>query len=240
MVWPRSQRTCTDLLCDFAGDSSGGFRSDGSCGKGIGGGETEELKGDLNHDRPHTLSHTAFATAAAALAAAWAAWVSQKGIRAASRIADQSREDFRLSLAAELSMKLDDRFNSEEFKETRSQAAEALLQNQESADAEDVFDFFETVGLLVRTGAVTKELAYNFFFHWINLYWVAGQRYIQAKDKTAKSLWEDFDYLYVLVREVEKTKDPNSEDLKLAEQPQRLEKYLRVEVTAKDQYPIKT
>ena len=47
-------------------------------------------------------------------------------------------------------MKLDDRFNTEDFRQIRSHAAQSLLSSQKLVDAEDVFDFFETVGLLVR------------------------------------------------------------------------------------------
>ena len=180
----------------------------------------------------HTLSAlTALATALAALAAAAAVCVSWRGIAKQNAQAKASREDFKLSLAADLSMKLDDRFNQEDFRQTRSHAAQALLSGQRLVDAEDVFDFFETVGLLVRTGAFTKELAYNFFFHWINLYWVAGQGHIQEKRKVATSLWKNFEDLYNIVQQSERMQDADSDDLKLAEQPQRLQTLLEEEIT---------
>jgi hypothetical protein len=183
----------------------------------------------------HTLSVvTAWATSAAALSAAAAVCISWRGIAKQNAQAKSSREDFKLSLAADLSMKLDDRFNPEDFRKTRSDAAQALLSGQKLVDAENVFDFFETVGLLVRTGALTKELAYNFFFHWINLYWVAGQGHIQEKRKTAKSLWEDFEYLYDVVQQSERMKDANSEDLKLAQQPELLKSLLSEEIIEDD------
>ena len=186
----------------------------------------------------HTLSAlTALATALAALAAAAAVWVSWRGIAKQNAQAKVSREDFKLSLAADLSMKLDDRFNTEGFRQTRSHAAQALLSSHKLVDAEDVFDFFETVGLLVRTEALTKDLAYNFFFHWINLYWVAGQGHIQEKRKVSKSLWEHFEYLYDIVRQSERIKDADSEDLKLAEQPQRLKSLLGEEITEEESTP---
>ena len=185
----------------------------------------------------YTLSAlTALATAVAALAAAAAVWVSWRGIAKQNAQATASREDFKLSLAADLSMKLDDRFSTEGFRETRSLAAQSLLCGKKLVDAEDVFDFFETVGLLVRTGALTNDLAYNFFFHWINLYWVAGQGHIQEKRKVSKSLWEHFEYLYDVVQQLERMKDPDSADLKLAEQPQRLRDLLNEEI-AEEEYP---
>jgi hypothetical protein len=186
----------------------------------------------------HTLSAlTALATALAALAAAAAVCVSWRGIAKQNAQAKSSREDFKLSLSADLSMKLDDRFNTEGFRQTRSDAAQALLSSQKLVDAEDVFDFFDTVGLLVRTGALTKDLAYNFFFHGISLYWVAGQGHIQEKRKVAKSLWENFEYLYGIVQQSERMKDADSEDLKLAEQPQRLRNLLNEEITEEENPP---
>lgn len=134
-------------------------------------------------------------------------------------------------------MKLDDRFNPGDLSRARSDAARALLSNQNLVGAEDVFDFFETVGLLVRTGALTNDLAHNFFFHWINLYWVAGQSHIQEKRKVSKSLWEDFEYVYKRVREIETKKDPNSEDLRLGEQPQRVRDLLGEEIAEEENSP---
>lgn len=170
------------------------------------------------------------ATIAAALAAAAAVCVSWRGIAKQNAQAEASRKDFKLSLAADLSMKLDDRFNAKDFRQIRSHAAQALLSGKKLVDAEDVFDFFETVGLLVRTGALTNELAYSFFFHWINLHWVAGQGHIQEKRKVARSIWRDFEYLYDIVQQSERRRDPDSEDLKLAKQPQRLRTLLRDEI----------
>jgi hypothetical protein len=186
----------------------------------------------------HALSELiALATTLAALAAAAAVWVTWRGIAKQNAQAKASRKDFKLSLAADLSMKLEDRFSTEGFQQTRSHAAQALLSSQKLVDAEDVFDFFETVGLLVRTGALTKDLAYNSFFHWINLYWVAGQGHIQEKRKVAKSLWENFEYLYGIVQQSERMKDADSEDLKLAEQPQRLRNLLNEEITGEENPP---
>lgn len=144
---------------------------------------------------------------------AWAAVGAVVAATASVFVASKSRKDFRLSLAADLSMKLDDRFNSEEFNEARSKAAKALLNKENLAEAEDVFDFFETLGLLVRTKAVTKELVYNFFFHWVNLYWAAGRDYILERRKTSKTLWTDFESLYKALIDIEKQKDNASRDI---------------------------
>lgn len=122
---------------------------------------------------------------------------------------------FRLSLAADLSMKLDDRFQDKEFAAIRSRAARALKGHIAEDEAEDVFDFFETIGMFVRLRALNAEIAHNFFFHWINLYWVAGRDHIRRKQATAKSLWRDFESLHKKVLDIERRKDPTSKDLEL-------------------------
>ena len=163
---------------------------------------------------------------------AWAAIIAALAAAAGVFVASKSRKDFRLSLAADLSMKLDDRFNSDEFKKARSTAAKALLSGQDLGEAEDVFDFFETIGLFVQTSALTPEFAHNFFFHWINLYWNAGKNYIDQKRQDARPLWEDFEFIYNAVLKIEKRKDPNSKDLRSSEE--RIREQLQEEAALED------
>lgn len=165
---------------------------------------------------------TAIATIAAASAGFISAWIAYFAIR---RQASQTQ----LALAADLSLKLEERFNSEEFREVRARAARALLDGKDLVEAEDVFDFFETVGLLVRTKTLRNDLAYNFFFHWINIYWLAGESYIKTKRQGAKALWEDYEKLYSDVRKVEQSKDSNSAELKLT--PEQISERLKEELS---------
>ena len=76
-----------------------------------------------------------------------------------------------------------------------------------------MFDFFDTVGLFVRLGALGEDIAYSMFFHWINLYWRAGKRYIGGKQKEVSQVWKDFEWLFERVSEVERKRHPDSEDL---------------------------
>jgi hypothetical protein len=160
---------------------------------------------------------------------AWAAVGAAVAAIVGSFVASKSRSDFRLSLAADLSMKLEDRFDAKEFKETRSSAAKALLSKQNLENAEDIFDFFETLGLLVRTKAITKELAYNSFFHWINLYWNAGKEHVAVKRKDSKTVWENFEFIYNELLKTERQKDPNSKDI--SPSAERLQEDLQQEIT---------
>lgn len=165
---------------------------------------------------------------AAEIITAWAAVAAVIAAVASVVVASKSRNDFRLSLAADLSMKLDDRFNSKEFEKVRSKAATALRYKENLEDAEDVFDFFETVGLMVRTNALTRELAFNFFFHWVNLYWAAGRAYIVERRKVSKTLWTDFEFLYRQLIEIEMAEDQTSADINPSDDL--LRKYLDEEI----------
>lgn len=72
-------------------------------------------------------------------------------------------KSFKENLTADLAMKLDDRFALPEYKEIRSRAARALQNRIDEEDAEDVFDFFEMVGLFTRRKALDVEIVHSFF-----------------------------------------------------------------------------
>lgn len=157
---------------------------------------------------------TAIGTIALVLIAIGAAYVQTAG--------------FKLNLAADLSMKLVDQFDREEFKSIRSKAARALKDHVAEEEAEDVFDFFETVGLFTRRKALDVEVVHSLFFHWINVYWTAGMPYISRRQRKSKFLWKDFGYLYQQVLAVEIKGDPCSEDVSLS--PEDLEHHLNDEI----------
>jgi hypothetical protein len=161
---------------------------------------------------------TAYSTLILALFSPLSVWIAYYAIKKQNEQTKQSNANFRLSLGADLAMKLDAQFNSKDFRAIRSKAAQSLLNQVNIENAEDVFDFFETVGLFVRLGTLNDEIVHNFFFHWVNLYWTAGKSYISTKRQDTKAVWQDFEYVFQKVTEIEKTKDPNSKDLYLSDQ----------------------
>jgi hypothetical protein len=120
---------------------------------------------------------------------------------------------FKLTIGADLAMKLDERFNEHDFLKIRVVAAKALRTNSDVKRAEDIFDFFDTVGLFVRLGALDPRIAHSLFFYWINLYWRAGEKYIKAEQQKAKLRWDEFAKLYAVTRRFEENRDPSSENL---------------------------
>jgi len=137
-------------------------------------------------------------------------------------------KSFKLTIGADLAMKLDERFNESSFLEARAHAAQALKSRESIKEAEDVFDFFDTIGLFVRLKALDPEIAHSLFFHWINLYWTTGKEYVADKQRTATLRWSDFGRLYDATRRIEEKRDPSSEDLNL--KPERIAEYLDDEI----------
>ena len=159
-------------------------------------------------------------------------WVAYLGIREQTAENRRSANSFRLSLSVDLCLKLDERFSSHSFRCLRSAAARALLESTDLSEAEEVFDYFDTVGELVKSGALTPEIVHSFFFHWINLYWNAGKNYILDMRKEAALLWEGFEYVYNEVTLIERQRDPSSQDL--APSAQRLRIQLNDELSIPD------
>ncbi len=164
----------------------------------------------------------ALGTVAAAIVALIALWTQNKA--------------FKASLSADLAMKLDDRFGLPEFKKTRAAAALALRDGVSKEDAEDVFDFFETVGLFARRKVLDAEIVHSFFFYWINFYWITGKDYIANAQSGANLRWKDFGDLYLKVLKIEEERDRNSEDI--APSPEQIARFLREEIDLSGEPPI--
>ncbi len=77
---------------------------------------------------------TAIGTIAAAGAGFISAWIAYFAIR-------RQTAQTQLALAADLSLKLEERFNSGEFCAMRDRAANALLEGKSLVEADDVFGF---------------------------------------------------------------------------------------------------
>jgi cbb3-type cytochrome oxidase subunit 3 len=114
------------------------------------------------------------------------------------------------ALSADLALKLTHDLDSETNKKLRGRVSHAILNKINSSEQDDLFDIFEQVGLFVRKGLINVEIAHSLFFHWINLYWVAGQDRILAERKAAITLWSDFEYLYKKLLQIEMILDPHS------------------------------
>lgn len=134
-----------------------------------------------------------------------------------------------MSLSADLIARLEEKF--ETLRQSRHVAAQALLDQQDLGKAEDLFDFFEMLGLLNRLGALNDEMVHCMFFHWINVYWTAGRDYIlRIRAERTTEVWVDFQFIHDKAYALEKRKDPHSRDLMLSKEV--LTRYLEQELSA--------
>lgn len=109
----------------------------------------------------------------------------------------------------DLILKLDDKFNSIEFKKIRSKASNAILSEETDnkfVQVEDVFDFFETLGYFVKHKALDKKIVWHTFYGWVHSYWSVGKDYIlsERKEEIDKTLWEDFQWLHNELLKIER------------------------------------
>jgi hypothetical protein len=128
--------------------------------------------------------------------------------------------------------KYEERF-VERMESKRKSAALFLLGQQSSGDdLEDVLDYFESpIAEKVISGAVDAEQIYEVLYHWIRLYWQAGESFIAKYRKEEPAAWRRVKTLYDKVTPFEKRileeelERPVTED-DLILTPKNLRKYL--------------
>jgi hypothetical protein len=152
---------------------------------------------------------TAWSTIVIALGTLVGIYFTYRGMRSQA-------QSFAGSVSADLALKLVHDFDDVPNRELRSRVSDALLKGLRLSEADNLFDFFEQIGLFVRRGLLDREIAHSFFFHWTNLYWVAGKHIVQEKREGCAGLWTDFEYLYKTLLQVEIKTDPKSRFLNMS------------------------
>lgn len=117
----------------------------------------------------------------------------------------------RLTGSADLLLRLEDRFDEEEFMSCRVKAATALKNTTESnqVDIEDVLDFFETVGILVRKGALNDELVWSSFYYWLHGYFHYGKKFLEVQRSKFPARYDEVIRLHKKLLKIEKSKRPS-------------------------------
>ena len=154
---------------------------------------------------------TAGTTVATAIGTLISVYVAYRGIRSQAR-------NFRNSVSADLALKLCSDFDEKDNLARRSRVAHALINEIPLVECDDLFDKFEAIGLFYRKGLIDADVAYSFFFHWVNIYWVAGKHIIESKRKSSENLWCDFEYLYDALLKIEIKNAPHSRLINPSEQ----------------------
>lgn len=111
----------------------------------------------------------------------------------------------RFSLGVDLTMRLDERFESPEFLKKRCAAAYAISRKSGS-DIEDVLDFFESLGLLTRRKALDQEFVYSTFFYWLHGYASKSRDLIAEQRKQYPARYGDLVWLHRELVAIEESK----------------------------------
>ena len=96
----------------------------------------------------------------------------------------------RFNQSIDLLFKLDGDFFGPAKKLQRAKAA-IDLQNGRYSEVEPILDFFETMALLVRRGALDKEMVWHTFYYWAEHYYAAAYPHIEARQKQDPLVWKD-------------------------------------------------
>jgi len=100
----------------------------------------------------------------------------------------RQNRSYKRALGLQLAIKVSKQFDGSKFQKLRASVAGDILNHFDNPTApcelekvDDLFDFFETLGYFTKEKYLTEELVHHFFFHWVNLYWIAGQEYVEQK-----------------------------------------------------------
>ncbi|MFA6164479.1 MAG: hypothetical protein WC685_13750 [Methylobacter sp.] len=159
---------------------------------------------------------TAWAAVAASAVAVYAIWAESKRSR--------------FALGIDIFLKLDANFGEDKMRTTRRAAAEALLRDEDKGDVDDVLDFFEMVGMLVRRGVLDDYMVWHNFFYWIHGYYLSNSDYIAESRSVDPTIWADLVKLYRRMVSIEK-KERQCSDQQLQLTEDKLTEFLEEEMT---------
>jgi hypothetical protein len=114
--------------------------------------------------------------------------------------------DTHLTLGVQLLRELEGDFDCDEMRAYRSALAKLYLKQKPGkplsgsafGDHSQIFDFFTTVGLLLKRGVLDTEFVWTSFSYWFIRYWEVSEADVRAwrKQEADPTYWEDCDYLY--------------------------------------------
>jgi len=96
----------------------------------------------------------------------------------------------RFNQSVDLLFKLENDFFGGAKRAQRALACRNLQQGN-ALEAEPILDFFETMALLLRRGALDEEMVRHTFFYWIDHYYQALEPYIAERQRTEPLGWQN-------------------------------------------------
>lgn len=134
-----------------------------------------------------------------------------------------------LQHCVDLVLKMSDKFDEEKFIKKRKVAAKAILNKKYKSETDDVLNFFDSLGMLVRRGAIDEEMTWHTFYYWIHRYRLAAKTYMDEERKRAQETWDDFIELDKRMVAMEKRKTGSmSTDIEIADE--KIKEFLKDEI----------
>ena len=109
----------------------------------------------------------------------------------------------RFNQSVDLLFRLENDFFGPAKRLQRAKACHDLLQGS-AIEAEPILDFFETMALLLRRGALDAEMVAHTFFYWIDNYYAALQTQIQTRQQSEPLVWKDLREMVTSLRKLQK------------------------------------
>ena len=156
---------------------------------------------------------------------AWAAVVA--ALTAIFAVMRESRRS-RFQSGVDILFKLNDMFSTEGMRKTRRKAAKGIRQGR-NADVDDVLDFFEVVGLLVRRRAIADLFVWHSFFYWTHRYYLLTKEYVASVREKDPTTWSDFVWLHQRLENVEKRRRKCSDEHVVVDKTE-LDEFLKEEM----------
>ncbi len=135
----------------------------------------------------------------------------------------------RFSVGLDAMMKQDEIWSSDRMTQARKAAALALRDNKPSDEIDDVLDFFEFLGYLVRRRGVDEFLVWHSYFYWLHRYKTLAAGYIATYQQRDPTVWVDMLALHKKMVEIEKHERGGS-DAGLLLSPEDTQKFFKEEI----------
>jgi hypothetical protein len=114
-------------------------------------------------------------------------------------------KQFRFAHGVDLIFDLDRQFQTPDLLNARRLSATALHNHESTEEIDNILDFFETVGILVRRNAVDAEIAWSYFSYWVLRYADLTKDHIEDRRKAEldETYWQEFDLLVNRLTKIE-------------------------------------
>ena len=112
----------------------------------------------------------------------------------------------RFNQSVDLLFRLENDFFGSASKRLQRAKAGRDLAAGDPTEAEPILDFFETMALLLKRGALDKEMVWHTFYYWIEHYYSAMEPYIGERQKSEPLVWKDLKSLVDSVRSLQESR----------------------------------